>query len=316
MLKTIFPETADNRSRFAGTAAVLATGLVFLITSCASLPEEVLYRGVVRQLEQNAPDPYVDGAMEIIVTGSGGPMPNPDRGNPSITVKVNGKVYLFDAGAGTENALREFGIPMGDLDSIFLTHFHSDHVAGMGEVKLYTWISGRQYPLNVYGPTGLDYLVEGLARFYSLDDGYRIAHHPEEVVRYSAAPFASHEFRTPGEGELAQIYEEGDFRVLAFVVNHDPVAPAVGYRLEYKDRVAVITGDSIYTENLVDACIGADVIFADGLDHELTMILERAAEETGDVALMHIAQDIREYQMDPSEAARLAQEAGRRGRGI
>jgi ribonuclease Z len=111
----------------------------------------------------------------------------------------------------------------------------------------------------VYEPTGLSGLVEGVGRFYALDDGYRIAHHPEEVVKADAAPFVAHEFATPEEGELLKVYEEADFRVFAFVVDHHPVEPAVGYRLEYRDKSAIITGDSVYTENLVRASKGADV---------------------------------------------------------
>jgi ribonuclease Z len=128
------------------TIAVLSVPIVLmaLLTFCDPLVESLIHRRVVKQLERNIPEPYIKDTMEIIITGSGGPMPNPDRGNPSITVKVNGKVYLFDAGAGTDNAMREFRIPMGDLDGVFLTHFHSDHIAGLGEVKLYSWIAGRQ----------------------------------------------------------------------------------------------------------------------------------------------------------------------------
>lgn len=300
-----------SKKYFLKTAALLLTaGLILLPVSCLSMQEDMMYKAVVARLEENMLVSYIPDAMEIVVTGSGGPMPNDERRPPSITVKVNEKVYLFDAGQGTDLAMRENNIPMGDLDAVFLTHFHSDHIAGLGEVKLNSWTTGREEPINVYGPTGLNDLIEGLTRFYAFDTSYRLAHHPEAVVKERASRFVPHEFDSPEEGEFETVFEEGDFRVIAFKVNHDPVKPAVGYRLEYKDKAAIITGDTVYTENLVEASRGADVIFADALDHELTMMLEQAAKEVGSESVMWIARDIREYQMDPVDCARLARDAG------
>ncbi len=287
--------------------AIIATGAIVYINLNA---DSIIYKTAKTNIAKNMETHYEKDALEIIITGSGSPMNSSFRGDPSIVAMANSKVYLFDAGSGTQKAMRRDGIPLGDLENIFLTHYHSDHIADLGEVRLNSWTSGRKSPMKVYGPTGLNTVIEGVEKFYSLDTGYRIAHHSEEVIKYEAAPFAPHEFTLPNEGDLLKVYEDGDFKVYAFAVDHRPVEPAVGYRLEYKDKVVIYTGDTIYQDYLVGPCKGADVILANGLSHQLSDLLGQAAKEVGNSSAAEIFHDIQEYLMDPVDAAKLAQKSG------
>ena len=78
-----------------------------------------------------------------------------------------------------------------------LTHFHSDHIAGLADVNLASWVAGRQASMQVYGPQGVETVVAGFNQAYRLDRGYRIAHHGEKLLPRSAGPMQANTFQ-PG----------------------------------------------------------------------------------------------------------------------
>ena len=84
-------------------------------------------------------------------------------------------------------------VPLQNIAGVFLTHFHSDHIGELGEIRLQTWVAGRKTPLKVYGPPGVEQVVAGFNQAYALDDGYRTEHHgaamlPPDAVAMVAAP--------------------------------------------------------------------------------------------------------------------------------
>ncbi|PSN09963.1 MBL fold metallo-hydrolase, partial [filamentous cyanobacterium CCP5] len=110
--------------------------------------------------------------------------------------------------------------------AVFLTHFHSDHIAALPEFNLNSWGAGRPKPMTVYGPDGVSEVVNGLNTAYRLDSTYRVAHHGEELLPPKLGVMQAQLM------EVGTMLEMGDLSITSFLVNHDPIRPAVGYRFD------------------------------------------------------------------------------------
>jgi ribonuclease Z len=249
-----------------------------------------------------------DGKLHIYLLGSGGPINNEKRVASSIAIIAGGEFILFDVGPGTYRNADLMRLPVAQLSSIFLTHFHSDHIGDLGEVNIMSWASGRSKPLEVYGPKGVDKVVNGFKMAYEFDTGYRIAHHGEEIVPSKAGLPLSKIISIKNLNERELCFDRNGVKIYAFEVNHSPVHPAVGYRIEYKGLITVITGDTIKTENLVKHCKNADILFSEAISFDLLNNMVAAVEKINPRAAK-ILTDIQNYHMNPISAAKLAREA-------
>jgi hypothetical protein len=200
------------------------------------------------------------------------------------------------------------GLPIGRIDAILLTHFHSDHIGGLGEMMLVRWAStGNSEPVEVFGPPGVESVVEGFNRAYELDKGYRVAHHGAEIVPPSGAGGTARPFALPeGEDGRRTILEEDGVRITAFSVDHSPVHPAVGYRFDYKGRSVLISGDTVQSRNLTEVARGADLLVHEGLQAKLVGMIHEAAVKHGQRNIAKITKDIPGYHTTPEEAAKIA----------
>jgi ribonuclease Z len=170
---------------------------------------------------------------------------------------------LIDAGRGATIRLFQLGVSIGRIDALLLTHFHSDHTTGIPDLWLTGWLSShfgnRQRPFNIIGPVGTKRLMHHLEAAYAHDIEIRVE--DEKLAREHVA-ITVQEF---AEGGV--VYQDGDLRIIAFAVDHgDAIKPAYGYRVEYRGRMAVISGDTRYNENVVHYGQGADLIV-----HEVAM---------------------------------------------
>jgi len=249
-----------------------------------------------------------DGKLHIFLVGSGGPFNNEKRVASSIAVIANGEFILFDVGPGTYRNVDLLRLPVARLGCIFLTHFHSDHIGDLGEVNILSWVSGRSKPLEIYGPKGVDKVVSGFKMAYEFDTEYRIAHHGEEIVpREAGIPISnSITIQDPHEKELC--FDRNGVKIYAFEVDHSPVNPAFGYRIEYEGLIVVITGDTIKTDNLVKHCKNADILFSEAISFDLLNNMVTLVEKLNP-RVAKILTDIQNYHMDPVSAAKLANEA-------
>jgi ribonuclease Z len=201
------------------------------------------------------------------------------------------------------------GVALGRIDDLFLTHFHSDHIDGLGPMMLLRW-SGRAAPapLPIHGPPGVDQVVAGFNAAYQLDNGYRTAHHgpaimPPAGAGGTAVPFAI-------DALPVVVLDRGGVRVTAFPVNHNPVHPAVGYRVDYKGRSVVISGDTAASPSLVRAATGADLLVHEALQPRLVAILTKVLADKNQPNTAQITRDILDYHSSPEVAADAARAAG------
>lgn len=228
--------------------------------------------------------------FRVTLLGTGVPIPRPDRFGPSTLIEAGDHTLLIDAGRGATMRLFQLGVPIGKLDALLLTHFHSDHTVGIPDLWLTGWLSSyfanRRRPFNVIGPVGTARLMHHLEAAYAQDIEIRIQ--DEKLAREHAA-IAVKEFTEDGI-----VYEAGDLRVIAFSVDHgEAIKPAYGYRIEYQNRVAVISGDTRYNANLVRYGAGADLLV-----HEVAMARPELLDEI-------VIQRILNHHTSPQEAGRV-----------
>ena len=199
----------------------------------------------------------MSSTFRVTLLGTGVPIPSAERFGPATLIEAGDQVVLIDAGRGATIRLFQIGVPIGKLDALLLTHFHSDHTVGIPDLWLTGWLSSyfgaRQKPFHVIGPIGTEKLMHHLEAAYSRDVEIRIE---DEKLSKEYARITTKEFIQDGV-----VYEAHGLRVIAFTVDHGAaIRPAYGYRIEYQGHVAVISGDTRYNENVVAYGSGADLL--------------------------------------------------------
>lgn len=249
--------------------------------------------------------------LHVYVCGSGSPMPDAERAGPCLAVLAGSQAFVFDSGSGSIRKLQRMGFPMGKLRAAFLTHLHSDHIDGLGELLLQAWVAGaRSAPLPVYGPAGTDQVLAGLRTAYQIDEGYRVAHHGPKVVQPTGFGGAAQIIALPDGTDSQVVYDQGGVRITVIGVNHAPISPAFGYRIDYKGRSIALSGDTVYSPSFVAASSGADVMLHEALNKAMIAALGQKLAERGQASNAQIMTDIQNYHASPEDAARAAKEAG------
>ena len=234
------------------------------------------------------------------------------RSGPCVLVVAGSRAFVVDVGEGGPRTLALMGVQPAIVDGVLLTHFHSDHIGGLGELLLQRWATGSHAdPTPVYGPQGVESVVDGFNLAYGLDKGYRIAHHGEATVPPSGAGGVARPFTiVPDSDASVTVLADGDLTITAIPVNHAPIFPAVGYRFDYKGRSLVISGDTAASPVLAKGATGADVLFHEGLQVTMVAEMHEAAVRNQRAPLAKITQDIPSYHTTPEEAAQIASRAG------
>ncbi|PKB25147.1 ribonuclease Z [Novosphingobium kunmingense] len=249
--------------------------------------------------------------LHAYVCGSGSPMPDAARAGPCIAILAGQQAFVFDSGAGSIRKLGRMGFPMEKLQGAFLTHLHSDHIDGLGELMLQAWIAGRRSaPLPVHGPEGTGAVVAGFTQAYRPDRGFRIAHHGPLIARPDGFGAVPVEITIPPGASKVPVYAKDGVQITAIRVNHSPISPAFGYRIDYRERSIVISGDTVNDTNLVAASKGTDLLFHEALNRSMVEALGAKLKERGHADTAQIMSDIRDYHATPEDAARAAKQAG------
>jgi ribonuclease Z len=218
-------------------------------------------------------------------------------------------LFIIDSGPGSTLNLELMRVPLGDIEAVLLTHMHSDHIGGLGELMLKAWTGGaRTKPLKIVGPEGVDSVVKGFNQAYSLDAGFRFAHHGPTVADLEGAGGIPETIKVLDETKGTVVFQASDLKVTAFLVDHRPVEPAFGYRFDYKDRSMVISGDTLPCESLRRQAEGVDLLLHEALQPKMLQIISQAGITRSKV-LAKVATDILTYHTFPEEAARIARDA-------
>jgi ribonuclease Z len=198
-----------------------------------------------------------DGDMAVTLLGTGDPIPSATRNGPSILVEAGGLKLVFDAGRGSTVRLNQLGIWPGQIDAIFITHFHSDHLNGLPDLWTLGYIGRpdvrRARPLEISGPTGIKRITDAMRDAFADDVKIRIT---DEKVAPAGTEIVAHEFA--GDGVM---FERNGVKVTAFAVNHGEfIHPAYGYRVDFNGHSVLLSGDTRFDENLIAHGAGLDLL--------------------------------------------------------
>jgi ribonuclease Z len=280
-----------------------------------------------------------DGAMHVWFCGTGSPQVERDRAQACTAILAGGSFLVFDTGAGSGLKADLGNLPLGSLEAAFFTHLHSDHITDLPVFMNHSWRYGRQTPLTVIGPSGTASVVEGFNRALGPDVAFRsqnevtpsapvsdaaadnrikisAAENSDRSLRaYLNAAFATGHDATAEGSDRTLVYESrGGVKVYAFLVEHEPVKPAFGYRIEYKGKIVVISGDTRKTENIARHSKDADMLIHEAYNKDIVNRIISFQKEVPDTPftrqVFRIAQLTQHYHTTPVEAAELAEQAG------
>jgi ribonuclease Z len=275
---------------------------------------EAAFRRAVQQIVGRDRSAELPDGLHVYVCGAGSPMPDPHRAGPCLGVIAGSRAFIFDTGSGGVRNLSRMGFPVGRVERVYLTHLHSDHIDGLGETMLQAWVGGsRKTPLPVSGPRGTAQVAAGFNAAYRIDSGYRTAHHGAEIADPNGFGLAAEEIELPREpGAPAVVLDEAGLVVTATAVDHTPIDPAFGYRIDYRGRSVAFSGDTIYHEGFVAAARGVDVLFHEALQPTMVTAMSEAAAAREQTRIAKLLSDILDYHATPEDAARAGAESGAR----
>lgn len=221
------------------TLKIVAAALALLVGTAASATDT----GTV-----------IDDVIKVTILGTGTPIPTPDQFGPSVLVQAGGKNLLFDCGRGCTTRLAQVDRKLvSGIEHLFVTHLHSDHIVGIDDLWLNGWTQGRNSPLKVAGPTGTKRFFKYLREAFNEDINIRIKKGlPATTDGIGMAMTDLSDDRI--------VFDEDGVIVTAFLVDHRPVEPAFGFRVDFAGRSVVISGDTTPSPNLVKHAAGADVV--------------------------------------------------------
>lgn len=228
-----------------------------------------------------AAENQAQGPCDIRVTllGTGVPTPVMERFGPSTLVEAGGETLLFDAGRGVLQRLFQLKVPVQEVRTLFLTHLHSDHVVGLPDLWLTGWLVARpEIPLHVWGPLGTKALMMHLEQAYQSDIRIR---RDEEGLPPQGVMVVAEEIT---EGV---VYAHNGVTVSAFEVDHYPIQPAFGYRIDYAGRSVVLSGDTRFSEHLIQCAHGVDVLVHEVIVAEMFRARGQANPERAERVIAH-----------------------------
>ena len=281
-------------------ASIFIIGLVSL--NSHSVQDRILNIGLENILSNAKPFLDEEDTLKVVVCGSRSPLPSPGRAESCVLVEAGDDIYIFDLGNGSVNNLTQYQVPWPNVKAVLITHMHSDHMADLPDAHLQSWIQGRTSPLKVYGPEGINLVTKGFELAYSADYQYRNEHHGDDMLPMSIAGFnaiqiINNQFipnDTPG------------LEILPFVVDHYPVNSAFGFKISYKGRTVVISGDTIHDGSVQKYSQDVDLLVHSAISID---IVERMRGIAPIPQMDKILFDIQDYHTSIEEAGEIARDA-------
>lgn len=291
---------------------LLSLAVFTVLCFSESAQDRLLRRAIIVRVSQARTELYDKDSLDLVFCGTGSPLADRDRGKACVAVFAGGYFFLVDSGPGASERLSWYQVPMGHLTGVLFTHFHSDHIGGLGEIVLNSWAAGRRTPLKLYGPRGIELVAEGFQTAYKLDSGYRTAHHGEALMPPVGSRLEPVRVDVPTDEDIATVFEKDGLKITAFRVAHGPIEPAYGYRFDYRGRSAIFSGDTVKHPNLARVGRDVDLMVHEACANHMMLILAAVLEENGDPDRAQIMRDVPSYHTTPVEAAEIATEANAR----
>jgi len=262
-----------------------------------------------RVLEGERSEFFDDGRLHVFTLGTGSPQLGSGRMPVANAVIAGDEFLLLDAGEGASRTMGELQLPVRRITGVFITHWHSDHFAGLGQVLNQSWNADRRHEVPVHGPEGIERVMEGLERMYRDDIRYRSSGDVESNDPAVALGTPVTVSIPPGRAS-APIFERNGVVVRAFHVDHGHVQPALGYRVEYNGRSVVFSGDTVASPLVVEAARGCDMLVHEAVNTRLMRNAIAALRDLGNEVDARRAEGVLRYHADTIAVAKVAAEAG------
>lgn len=261
------------------TAGVAVVGMTFLGFLAQANIDHLLKWQISQKIgDGEAAQEIPDSLFEVFFCGTGTPSFSADRGQPCLGIVAGGKLFMFDAGQNAAGHLKVAGAPFDLLDTVFLTHLHSDHISGLGNALHAGWLYGRKNDVEIIGPPGTARLLDGFQEVYAAD--IKIRRHVVEadyVDTYAKLALAK-EVQIDSD-EAVIVYDKDGVVVRAFRVIHPDWAYAYGYRIDFGGKSVVISGDTSFTPALVRYGKDVDLLIHEAFSVEFMSIVGEVMEE-------------------------------------
>ena len=246
--------------------------------------------------------------MRLITVGTTAPLPG-DRVQSCNVIFANGQFLVFDLGRGAAGAIEKLRLPQQSISAVFISHWHSDHYLDLPHLVNRSWMVGRNSPLKIFGPTPIDSILGGMQSFLYQDQAFREEHHGASIIN-------AHEGSSLGylidlkSNEAQKVYNNDGVAVTAFLVNHDPVTPSLGYKIEFNGRSIVLSGDTKKSDQVIRYAKGADILVHEAMQKDFIGRAAKLQEEQGNIRNATILKDIVDYHSSSEDAAEVAAAAG------
>ena len=284
---------------------VLSAVLILILLKQPVFQDRLLEIGI-KNITASASYLPAHDSLTAVVCGSRSPINDPNRAEACILIQAGNDIYIFDTGNGSAQNLNNWNTPWNRVKGIFYTHLHSDHISDIADFHQATWIGGqRDKKQKIYGPEGIQMLTDGIELAYTKDYFFRNKHHGDKIAPIDIAGFNTHTV----DLENPILVDDGDLKITAYSVSHDPVDPALGYRIDYKGRSVSISGDTIYDKNLIKNSKNVDVLFHEAMSVELLEVINKSAMETGNFVAETVTVDILDYHTPILDVVEAANEA-------
>lgn len=209
-------------------------------------------------------DEWRVGTKLVLFGTQGGPIMNVARMMTSQAIMIDGRMHLVDFGYGALQRMAEMGIPVETIKNMYLTHHHSDHMMDLPAIMNVTWASGVKGPIGVYGPAPIVQSLVAAKQLFAED--YRIRGRGGRFLPIESV----FEARTIDMSkQIAQkpilIHQDDTVKVTAIKVPHSEFELALALRFDTANRSIVVSGDTGFSENLIELAKGADVLLHEAM---------------------------------------------------
>ena len=208
---------------------------------------------------------YAD-IIKVTILGSGTPRVNIDRFSQSILIEHKNDKFLFDVGRGALLRLNQSRILPNEIENIFFTHLHSDHILGFSDILMTGWVYHRQKPLNIFGPPGTINFVDSTIK--SFEEDIKVRSLPPESLNVENL-----------KSNIEIIYDDFTYKkngltIETFAVKHEPFTYAFGFKIYNSKYCMVISGDTTYSEQVIEKTKNCDLLI-----HEIAHASEHTLEK-------------------------------------